>query len=146
MAEDARAPYEGPIRLGMVFDWEKGKKHLYERLTVMKMAEGQIWAWGRSGETYYDEADFRRAAVFVSPTPILKPRPNPPAGPVARYGGPIEIGMAFDFEPGKKHLYERLTISRKEGIHLWARGRSGETYFEEPDFRNRVVPVAPAAP
>jgi hypothetical protein len=51
--------------------------------------------------------------------------------------------MVFDFEPGKKHQYERLTITRIQGPHIWARGRSGETYHEEPEFRGRVV-VVPA--
>jgi hypothetical protein len=136
-------PYEGPIKLGYVFDWEKGKKHLYERYTVMKMDGTHIWAWGRSGETYFEEPEFRRAAVFVSDQPLVKPRAVPPAGPIKRYEGPIDLRMVFDYEPGKKHLYERLTILRREGTEIWATGRGGGSYHEEDDFRNHVVPVAP---
>lgn len=142
MQETARAAYEGPIKLGMVFDFEPGKKHLYERLTISKLDGPHIWAFGRSGETYHDENDFRKSVVFVAEKLPLKPRPVP-APLVKRYDGPIAIGMAFDFQPGKKHLYERLTISRIEGPHIWAFGRSGETYLAEDDFRNSVVPLAP---
>lgn len=63
--------------------------------------------------------------------------------PRAPYEGPIALGMVFDFEPGKKPLCERLMISKIEGPHLWAFGRSGETYHEESEFRARVVPVPP---
>jgi hypothetical protein len=138
-----RQAYDGPIALGMVFDFEPGTKHLYERLTVSKIEGPHLWAFGRSGETYHEEADFRRAAVFVSDKPETKPR-IVPLPFVARYDGPIALGMVFDFEPGKKHLYERLTISKIEGPNIWAFGRSGETYHEEDEFRNRVVRVPPA--
>ena len=66
MADSARAIYDGPIALGMVFDFEPGKRHLYERLTVTKIEGPNIWARGRSGETYYDERDFRSGVVFVA--------------------------------------------------------------------------------
>ena len=138
-----QTPYDGPIKLGYVFDWEKGVKHRYERYTVMKMDGAHIWAWGRSGETFFEEPEFRRAAVFVADKPIVKPRPVPPSGPIVRYEGPIDVGMKFDYEPGKKHMYERLRIEKREGIHIWAQGRSGGTYYEEDDFRDRVVLVAP---
>lgn len=59
-----------------------------------------------------------------------------------RYAGPIEVGMVFDFEPGKKHKYERLTIERKEGQNVWARGRSGQTFYDEDEFRHSVVFVS----
>jgi hypothetical protein len=61
----------------------------------------------------------------------------------APYEGPIELGMVFDCEPGKKHAYERLTITRREGPHMWAYGRSGETYHEENEFRDCVAFVPP---
>src|SRR5262249_8356983 len=65
MAEaSGHAPYEGPIALGMVFDYEPGKKHAYERLTITRREGQHIWAFGRSGETYHDEDDFRKAVVF----------------------------------------------------------------------------------
>lgn len=61
----------------------------------------------------------------------------------AAYDGPIALAMVFDFEPGQKHLYERLTVWKTEGEHLYAFGRSGMTYYEEADFRQSVVPVRP---
>jgi hypothetical protein len=136
------ASYAGPIELGMVFDFEPGKKHKYERLTISRKQGAKIWAYGRSGETFHDEPEFRKAVVFVADRLPAKPRPEPL--PLAgRYEGPIAVGHVFDFEPGKRHQYERLTITRIQGKHLWARGRSGETYHEEPEFRNHVVPVPP---
>lgn len=135
------ALYNGPIKLGMVFDYEPGKKHLYERLTVSKLDGPHIWAFGRSGESYHEEPDFREAVVLVSETPLEKPRPVI-APLLQRYEGPIDIGMVFDYEPGKKHLYERLCITKRQGIHIWARGRGGESYHEEDEFRDSVVPVA----
>ncbi len=142
--EKAPHPYDGPIELGMVFDFEPGKKHLYERLTISRREGPHIWAFGRSGESYHEDAEFRKAVVFVSDKPLAKKRPVP--GVLSgRYEGPIEIGMVFDFEPGKKHLYERLTISRREGPHIWAFGRSGESYHEEDEFRNRIVHAPRAA-
>lgn len=142
MPDSMRAPYGGPIALGMVFDFEPGRRHLYERLTVSKIEGAHIWARGRSGETYYEERDFRNGVVFVAERQTPKPRAAPQPL-VKRYDGPIAVGMAFDFEPGKKHLYERLTVSKIEGTHLWAFGRSGMTYYEEADFRSSVVPVPP---
>src|SRR5882762_7499548 len=94
-----RVAYDGPIALGMVFDFEPGKKHLYERLTISKIEGPHIWAFGRSGESYHEEGDFRKAAVFVSDKPVTKPRPTPLRF-VARYDGPIALGMVFDFESG----------------------------------------------
>lgn len=141
MQDAVKTGYEGPIALGMVFDFAPGKKHLYERLTISKIQGPHLWAFGRNGESYFEEGDFRQAVVLVSETPLVKRAPSVPAAITARYEGPIEIGMVFDFEPGKKHLYERLTISRRQGIHLWAFGRSGESYHEEDDFRGSVVPV-----
>ncbi len=139
-----RDRYDGPIAVGMVFDFEPGKKHLYERLTVTKIEGPHLWAFGRSGMTYYEEADFRKAVVLVADKPQTKPRPAPV--PLrGRYQGPIALGMVFDFETGKKHLYERLTISKIEGPHIWAFGRSGETYHEENEFRDHVAPVASAS-
>jgi hypothetical protein len=136
------ALYSGPIEIGMVFDFEPGKKHRYERLTVSRKQGAKIWAYGRSGETFHDEPEFRKSVVFVADKLPVKPRPAPL--PLAgRYEGPVALGMVFDFEPGKKHQYERLTITRIQGPHIWARGRSGETYHEEPEFRGRVV-VVPA--
>jgi hypothetical protein len=135
-----RSPYAGPIEPGMVFDFEPGKKHRYERLTVTKKLGPQIWARGRSGETFHEEPDFRRSVVFVAAKAVVPQRPMP-MQLVKRYEGPIEIGMAFDFEPGKKHMYERLTITNLKGPHIWARGRCGATYYEEPDFRDHVVLV-----
>lgn len=130
--------YEGPIELGMVFDFEPGKKHAYERLTITRREGKNIWAYGRSGETYHDEGDFRKAVVFVADKPLIKAKPVPV--PLAgRYEGPIEIGMVFDFEPGKKHAYERLTITKRNGEHIWARGRGGESYHVENDFRDCVA-------
>jgi hypothetical protein len=41
--------------------------------------------------------------------------------------------------------HERLLVERKHGEHLWCRGRSGQTYYQEPEFRNHVVPVPPGA-
>jgi len=136
------APYAGPIEPGMVFDFEPGKKHLYERLTVTKLQGPHIWCYGRSGETYHDEAEFRQSVVFVSEKPLVKPRPKPLALK-GRYEGPIEVGMYFDFEPGKKQLYERLCITKRQGIHIWARGRGGESYHEEDALRDYVVFVPP---
>jgi len=139
-----RAPYEGPIALGMVFDYEPGKKHRYERLTISRINGPHLWAFGRSGELYFAEGDFRKGAVFVAEKATPK-RPPPVSPPVAtRYEGPIAPGMVFDYEPGKKHRYERLTISRMNGPNLWAFGRSGETYHTEDEFRDRVVRVASA--
>jgi len=145
MAEEAvQAGYDGPLKLGMVFDFEPGKpKHLYERLTITRLEGPHIWAYGKSGETYYDEADFRKKVVFVADKPLLKPRPVPVAL-TGRYEGPIDVGMFFDFEPGKKHLYERICIMKREGIHIWARGRGGESYYEEDEFRDRAAPVPSA--
>lgn len=138
-AETARVGYDGPIQLGMVFDYEPGKpKHLYERLTITKLQGSHIWAYGKSGETYYEEDDFRKKVAFVADKPLLKPRPTP-AALTGRYEGPIEVGMFFDYEPGKKHLYERICIMKRQGIHIWARGRGGESYYEEDDFRDRAV-------
>jgi hypothetical protein len=136
--------YAGCIAPGMVFDYEPGRKDRYERLTIDKMQGPHIWAWGRSGLTFYDEADFRKSVVFVAakPLPKVTPKPLPLDG---RYEGPIEPGMWFDFEPGKKHWYERLLVERKHGEHLWCRGRSGQTYYQEPEFRNHVVPAQPSA-
>ena len=142
MADSARAAYDGPIALAMVFDFEPGQKHLYERLTVTKIEGPNIWARGRSGETYYDERDFRSGVVFVAEKQPPKPRASP-APLVKPYDGPIAVGMVFDFEPGQKHLYERLTVWKTEGEHLYAFGRSGMTYYEEADFRQSVVPVRP---
>jgi len=93
---------------------------------------------------FYDEADFRKSVVFVAakPLPKVTPKPLPLEG---RYEGPIEPGMWFDFEPGKKHWYERLLVERKHGEHLWCRGgRSGQTYYQEPELRNHVVPAQPS--
>ncbi|HVA12887.1 MAG TPA: hypothetical protein VNF99_06540 [Stellaceae bacterium] len=143
MAQTAPAtPYEGPIELGMVFDFEPDKKHAYERLTITRREGKHIWAFGRSGETYHDEDDFRNVVVFVAEKLSLKPKPVPV--PLAgRYEGPIELGMTFDFEPGKKHAYERLTITKRDGKHIWARGRGGESYHEEDAFRDVVAFVPP---
>jgi hypothetical protein len=145
MSEAApRTPYEGPIALGMVFDFEPGKKHRYERVTVSKIQGPNIWAFGRSGETYHEEKDFRTAVVFVAekaaPKPVIAPVPL-----AGRYEGPIAPGMVFDFETGKKALYERLTIWKVEGEHLWALGRSGQTYYTADDFRDHVARVPEAA-
>ncbi|MGH7034210.1 MAG: hypothetical protein ACREFL_10810 [Stellaceae bacterium] len=142
MADSTRAAYDGPIALGMVFDFEPGKRHLYERLTISKIEGSHIWARGRSGETYYDERDFRSGVVFIADKQQPKTRAAP-APLVKPYDGPIAVGMVFDFEPGKKHLYERLTVWKTEGEHLYAFGRSGMTYYEEADFRQSVVPVPP---
>jgi hypothetical protein len=136
----ARPPYAGPIELGMVFDFETGKKHKYERLTITRKQGPRLWANGRCGQTFYNEQDFRDAVVLVSPTPLAKPRPVP-MRLERRYEGPIELGMVFDFEPGKKHMYERLTITQLKGSHIWARGRCGQTYYDERDFRDHVVAV-----
>ena len=143
MAADAPGtPYEGPIELGMVFDFEPGKKHAYERLTITRRQGTQIWAYGRSGESYHDEDDFRKAVVFVSGQPLIKPKPVPVAL-AGRYEGPIEPGMVFDYEPGKKHAYERMTITKRDGEHIWARGRGGESFHYENEFRDCVafVPI-----
>ena len=144
MAETATliTPYQGPIELGMVFDFEPGKKNAYERLTITRREGKHIWAFGRSGETYHDEADFRQVVVFVADKPIIKPKPVPlPFN--GRYEGPIDVGMVFDFETGKKHAYERLTITKRDGEHIWARGRGGESYHVENNFRD-VVAFVPA--
>jgi hypothetical protein len=137
-------PYAGSIAPGMVFDYEPGRKDRYERLTIDKKQGIHIWAWGRSGLTFYEESDFRKSVVFVSDKPLMKPKPAP-LPLLGRYEGPVEPGMWFDFEPGKKHWYERIIIERKQGEHLWCRGRSGQTYYEEPDFRNHVVRVPSGA-
>ena len=145
MTQDmVKTGYDGPIAIGMVFDFEPGKKHLYERLTISKVEGPHLWAFGRSGESYFEESDFRKGAVLVSEKPLAKRAPSVPASVTTRYEGPIEIGMFFDFEPGKKHAYERICISRRQGIHIWAFGRSGESYHEEGEFRDRVVPVVSA--
>jgi hypothetical protein len=140
----SRAPYAGLIEIGMVFDYEPGKKHKYERLTITKKVGPQLWARGRSGATFYEEAEFRAAVVLVSPTPLVESMqaPLPLAG---RYEGPIEPGMVFDFEPGKRHMYERLVITQCQGLNIWARGRSGQTYFDAREFRDHVVPVPRAS-
>ena len=62
---------------------------------------------------------------------------------VTPYGGPIALGMVFDFEPGKKNAYERLTITKLQGKHIWARGRGGESFYYENDFRDCVAFVPP---
>jgi hypothetical protein len=147
MAQDQaapRAPYGGDIAVGMVFDFEPGKKHRYERITITRKEGSRIWAYGRSAETFHDEAEFRRSVVFVSDKPPTKPRPKP-LPLEKRYDGPIALGMVFDFEPAKKHQYERLIVTKLQGSHIWARGRSGETYHQEPEFRDHVVPVPPEA-
>jgi hypothetical protein len=136
----ARSSYMGRIEPGMVFDFEPGKKHKYERLTITRKEGPQLWARGRCGETFHEEPEFRKSAVFVSPAPLTQPRPVP-MRLEKRYEGPIQVGMVFDFEPGKKHMYERLTITERKESHIWARGRCGQTYYEEPDFRDHVVPV-----
>ena len=143
MADREGAPrpaYGGPIEPGMVFDFEPGKKHKYERLTITRKEGAQLWARGRCGETFHEEPEFRTSVVLVSPTPLAQPRPVP-LPLEKRYEGPIQVGMVFDFEPGKKHMYERLTITDLKGSHIWARGRCGQTYYEEPEFRDHVVPV-----
>jgi hypothetical protein len=140
--EARREPYEGPIELGMVFDFEPGKRHRYERVTIERKQGPHIWARGRCGQTFHEETEFRGSVVFVSPTPLNRPRPAPlPLD--GRYEGPIDVGMVFDFEPAKKHWYERMTIERKQGPHIWARGRSGQTFHEENEFRDHVVAVPP---
>ncbi len=63
------------------------------------------------------------------------------SSPRAPYAGAIETGMVFDFEPGKKHKYERLTITKQAGQHLWARGRSGQTYYDVREFGDHAVPA-----
>jgi Xaa-Pro aminopeptidase len=136
----ARPSYTGPIECGMVFDFEPGKKHQYERLTITRKEGPLFWARGRCGETFHEEPEFRNSVVLVSQTPLAKPRPVP-LPLEQRYEGPLQIGMVFDFEPGKKHMYERLTITELKGSHIWARGRCGQTYYEERDFRDHVVPV-----
>jgi hypothetical protein len=135
-----RPSYDGPIAVGMVFDFEPGKKHLYERLTISRIEGAHIWAFGRSGMTYYEEPDFRQRVVFISNEAPTK-RTVPPQSQQGRYEGPIAVGMVFDFEAGKKHLYERLTISKVVGPRIWAFGRSGMTYYEEDDFRDSVARV-----
>ena len=91
-------------------------------------------AYGRSGETYHDEDDFRKVVVFVADKPIIKPKPVPV--PLSgRYEGPVEPGMVFDYETGKKHAYERLTITKRQGDNIWARGRGGESFHYENEFR-----------
>jgi hypothetical protein len=142
--ESPRAPYAGAIEVGMVFDFEPGKKHKYERLTIMRKVGPQLWARGRCGETFHDEEAFRRAVVFVSETPLNPKRPAPQTLK-GRYEGPIDTGMVFDFEPGKRHMYERLTITQYRGSNVWARGKSGLTYYDEGEFRDRVVPVPHAS-
>jgi hypothetical protein len=139
MATDGAA-YAGPIEPGMVFDFEPGKKHRYERLTVTKKQGANLWARGRCGETYHDEPEFRQCVVPVS-VPQPSSRRPAPLRLEKRYEGPITVGMVFDFEPGKKHMYERITITELKGPHIWARGRCGGTYYEEPEFRDHVVPV-----
>lgn len=139
----ADTPYAGRIEVGMVFDFAPGQRHKYERLTITKVEGAHIWARGRSGETYYEESDFRRAVAFVAAAAPAKQRPTPLLLE-RRYEGTIAPGMVFDFEPGKKHQYERLTITKVEGPHIWARGRSGETYYDAADFRDHVVTVEAA--
>jgi hypothetical protein len=134
-------PYTGPIEPGMVFDFEPGRKNAYERMTVSRRQEEAIWCYGRSGETFHMEPEFRQRVVFVSEKPIAKPKGPPPGRVEKRYEGPVAVGMVFDFEPGKKHKYERLTITDVKGTNIWARGRSGATFYEESDFRDHVVPV-----
>jgi Xaa-Pro aminopeptidase len=136
----AGPPYTGPIEPGMVFDVEPDKKHRYERLTITRKEGPQLWARGRCGETFHVEPEFRKSAVLVSRIPLAKPRPVP-VPLETRYEGPLQAGMVFDFEPGKKHMYERLTITELNGSQIWARGRCGQTYYEERDFREHVVPV-----
>ncbi len=141
MVETAvRTSYEGPIAVGMVFDFEPGQRHLYERLTISRVEGAHIWAFGRSGMTYYEAPDFRTHVVFISAEPLTRRAP-PPQVLQGRYDGPIAVGMVFDFEPGKKQLYERLTISKVVGPRIWAFGRSGMTYYEEDEFRDSVVRV-----
>src|SRR5579872_4229253 len=113
----ARPPYAGLIEPGMVFDFEPGKTHKYERLTITRKEGPQLWARGRCGETFHEEPEFRKSVVFVSQTPLTKPRPVP-MRLEKRYEGPIQVGMVFDFEPGKKHMYERLTITELKGTHI----------------------------
>jgi hypothetical protein len=134
-------PYAGPIEPGMVFDFEPGKKHAYERMTISRRQEEAIWCYGRSGETFHMEDEFRKSVVFVSDKPIVKPKGPPPGKLEKRYGGPIAAGMVFDFEPGKKHQYERITITEVQGPNIWARGRAGATFYDEDDLRDHVVPV-----
>ena len=144
MAENAPhvTPYDVPIEIDMVFDFEPGKKNAYERLTITKRQGKHIWAYGRSGETYHDEDDFRRVVVFVADKPVIKPKPVPV--PLhGRYEGPIEPGMVFDYEPGKKHAYERLTITKRQGDNIWARGRGGESFHYANEFRDCVAFVPP---
>ena len=133
--------YTGPIEPGMVFDYEPEKKHRYERMTVMRKEGASLWCVGKCGETYHQEADFRQCVVFVAAKAEPKRR-IVPGKLEKRYEGPIDIGMVFDYEPGKKHHYERLHITRREGANLWARGRCGETFHIEPEFRDHVVPVS----
>jgi hypothetical protein len=140
----AQEPYAGPIETGMVFDFEPGKKHRYEQLTVTRKVGTQLWARGRCGETFHEEGEFRKSVVFVSETPLQKRRAAPVGRLERRYEGPLALGMVFDFEPGKKHQYERLTITEMKGTQLWARGRCGTTYYDAQEFRDHVVPV-PAA-
>jgi hypothetical protein len=138
----AHVPYAGPIEAGMVFDFEPGKKHKYERLVVTRRQGARIWATGRSAETFHNEPDFRAAVVLVSDRHVHKPRPEP-MRLEGRYLGPIAVGMVFDFEPGKRHQYERLIVTELKGPHIWARGRCGQTYYQEEDFRDHVVAVPP---
>ena len=125
----------------MVFDFEPGKKRRYEQLTITRMEGAHIWCYGRSGETFHVEPEFRKSVVFVADKQVKKPSAKA-ATLERRYQGPIEIGMVFDFEPGKKHRYERLTIAKLQGANIWAVGRSGETYHQEQEFRDHVVPAA----
>ena len=125
----------------MVFDFEPGKKHRYERLVIEKKVGVQLWAMGRCGQTFHMEPEFRKSVVLVAEkyTPKVKPTPGKFE---KRYEGPIDIGMSFDFEPGKKHQYERLRVTKRQGENLWCMGRCGETFHTESEFRNHVVPVA----
>jgi hypothetical protein len=134
-------PYAGPIEPGMVFDFEPGARNKYERMTVSRRQEEAIWCYGRSGETFHMEPEFRKSVVFVSDKPVAKPKGPPPGKLEKRYDGPIAVGSVFDFEPGAKHKYERLTITDVKGKNIWARGRSGATFYEEDDFRDHVVAV-----
>ena len=147
MAEAATVvtPYQGSIELGMVFDFEPGKKHAYERMTITRREGKHIWAFGRSGETYHDEADFRQVVVFVADKPIIKKKLSRCSHSLAA-GGRADRCSAWCSisETGKKARRRvGMIVIKREGEHIWARGRGGESYHVENNFRD-VVAFVPA--
>ena len=63
---------------------------------------------------------------------------------IEAYAGSIAPGMVFDYEPGRKDRYERLTIDKMQGPHIWAWCRSGLTFTTKRISESRWCLLPPS--